>query len=55
MPLKPTKRGIKVWVLGDSHNGYFWKFEVDTGKQGDTVEKGLAARVVKSLTEDLTG
>ena len=23
MPLKPTKRGIKVWVLGDSHNGYF--------------------------------
>ena len=55
MPLKPTKRGIKVWVLGDSHNGYFWKFEVYTGKQGDTVEKGLAARVVKSLTEDLKG
>ena len=55
MPLKPTKRGIKVWVLGDSHNGYFWRFEVYTGKQGDKVEKGLAARVVKSLTEDLKG
>ena len=55
MPLKPTKRGIKVWVLGDSHNGYLWKFEVYTGKQGDTVEKGLAAHVVKSLTEDLKG
>ena len=55
MPLKPTKRGIKVWVLADSHNGYFWKFEVYTGKQGDTVEKGLPARVVKSLTEELKG
>ena len=55
MPLKPTKRGIKVCVLGDSHNGYLWKFEVYTGKQGDTVEKGLAAHVVKSRTEDLKG
>ena len=55
MPLKPTKRGIKVWVLGDSHNGYFWKFQVYTGKQGDAVERGLPARVVKSLTEDLKG
>ena len=36
----------------DSHNGYFWKFEVYTGKQGD---KGLPARVVKSLTEELKG
>ena len=44
-----------MWVLGDNHNGYFWKFEVCTGKQGDTFEKGLAARVVKSLTEDLKG
>ena len=26
-----------------------------TGKQGDTVEKGLSAHVVKSLTEDLKG
>ena len=23
MPLKPVKRGIKVWALADSHNGYF--------------------------------
>ena len=28
MPQKPIKRGIKVWVLGDSSNGYFTKFEV---------------------------
>ena len=55
MPLKPTKRGIKVWVLADSQNGYFWKFEVYTGKDGETVEKGLPARVVKRLTEQLKG
>ena len=55
MPLKPTKRGIKVWVLADSHNGYFWRFEVYTGKQGDTVQKGLGAQVVKSLTQELKG
>ena len=33
MPMKPVKRGIKVWVLGDSSNGYFSKFKVYTGKQ----------------------
>ena len=33
MPMKPVKRGIKVWVLGDSSNGYFSKFKVCTGKQ----------------------
>ena len=31
--MKPVKRGIKVWVLADSHNGYFQKFQVYTGKR----------------------
>ena len=45
MPLKPVKRGIKVWLLADSRNGYFSKFNVYTGK-GATAEKGLGMRVV---------
>ncbi len=49
MPLKPVKRGIKVWVLGDSSNGYSSRFEVYCGKEGNTVENGLAAIVVKTL------
>ncbi len=53
MPLKPIKRGIKVWVLGDSSNGYFSRFEVYRGKEGDNTETGLGARVVKTLTADL--
>ena len=55
MPLKPVKRGIKVWVAADSTNGYFSRFEIYTEKKGNTVEHGLGARVVKTLTSHLTG
>ena len=55
MPMKPIKRGIKVWVLGDSCNGYFSNIQVYTGKVGDAVEKGLGASVVKDLTSELKG
>ena len=52
MPKKPIKRGIKVWVLGDSSNGYFNRFDIYTGRKEDR-EVGLGAYVVKKLTEDL--
>ena len=52
MPKKPIKRGIKVWVLGDSSNGYFSKFKVYTGKQ-EARENGLGEHVVKTLTRGL--
>ena len=53
--MKPVKRGIKVWVLADRHKGYFQKFQVYTGKEGNTVEHGLEERVVKTLTAELHG
>ena len=52
MPMKPIKRGIKVWVLGDSSNGYFSRFDIYTGRKEDR-EVGLGAHVVKELTKDL--
>ena len=55
MPLKPIKRGIKVWVAADSTNGYFSRFEVYTGKKDNTTEHSLGARVVKTLTSKLKG
>ena len=51
MPKKPIKRGIKVWVLADSTNGYFSRFDVYTGKK-DTREVGLGAHAVHKLTKD---
>ena len=32
MLMKPIKRGINVWVLGDNHNGYFHKLQIYSGK-----------------------
>ena len=55
MPKKPIKRGIKVWVLADSHTGFFSQLEVYTGKKGNTTEVNLGARVVKDLTMDFRG
>ena len=49
MPMKPVKRGLKVWVRADSANGYFSKFEVYTGKQKDR----HGEHVVKTLTKGL--
>ena len=54
MPQKPIKRGIKVWVLADSRNGYFSRLEIYTGKKEST-EHGLGSRVVKDLSSDLHG
>ena len=51
MPQKPIKRGIKVWALADAANGYMANFQVYTGKQGNGVERGLGANVVKTLTK----
>ena len=50
MPLKPVKRGIKVWTMADGITGYISQFEVYTGKKGTTAEKGLGSKVVKSLS-----
>ena len=50
VPLKPTKRGIKVWVRADPNNGYVNDFQVYTGKENGVVEKGLGERVALDLS-----
>ena len=55
LPMKPVKRGFKIWVRADSHNGYISEFECYTGKKGDTSEVGLGGSVVTRLTRDLVG
>ena len=54
MPLKPIKRGYKVWIRADE-SGYVCQFQIYSGKVSDIAEKDLGARVVKDLSRDLVG
>ena len=55
LPMKPVKRGFKIWVRADSHNGYVCEFECYTGKRDNIIEVGLGGTVVTRLTRDLVG
>ena len=57
MPLKPVKRGFKVWVRADAVSGYFCDIDVYVGKPSDgtSSETGLGERVVLQLSECLRG
>ena len=54
MPKKPIKRGFKVWVRADSHNGLISNLDVYTGRD-DSTETNLGAKVVKKLSRSLVG
>ena len=51
-PLKPTKRGYKVWVLAESTTGYVYNFEIYTGK-GAERRLSLGEHVVMSLIDGI--
>ena len=53
--MKPVKRGFKIWVRSDSHNGYICEFECYTGRKGGKPEVGLGGSVVNRLTRVLVG
>lgn len=53
VPLKPTKRGIKVWVRADPYNGFMNDFQVYTGKEGNVPEANLGGRVVLDLMDSV--
>ncbi|XP_045452948.1 piggyBac transposable element-derived protein 4-like [Melitaea cinxia] len=54
MPMKPVKRGYKIWTRADSATGYVFEFDVYTGKRDDnTTEVGLGGNVIKRLTKKL--
>lgn len=57
MPLKPTKRGIKLWLRCDAHSGYTYDINVYSGKVSTTTDQDealtLGERVVKSLASTI--
>ena len=52
LPLKPTKRGFKVWTLADSKNGYVYNFHIYKGKDNHR-NINLSEYVVKDMVSDL--
>ena len=50
-PMKPTKRGYKVWALSGAHTGYMYNFAVYCGATPGVTEHGLGASVVRTMTE----
>ena len=54
LPLKPVKRGFKVWALADSLNGYLCDFNVYTGAMGER-ETCLGEKVVLTLSDSIQG
>lgn len=56
MPMKPVKKGIKVWETAKACSAFVCNFEVYTGKRQDgAVEQNSGYRVVYDLTRHITG
>ena len=55
IPLKPIKRGFKIWVLADSITGYFYNAIPYVGATTGRTGTGLGERVVTELTSSLHG
>lgn len=54
MPMKPVKRGYKVWIRANE-SGYVSQFQIYTGKINASPEGNLGSRVVKDLSRTLVG
>lgn len=53
MPLKPIKRGYKVWCLADSTTGFIIAFIVYTGKEEIILNSTLGERVVLNFSSNI--
>lgn len=53
LPLKPIKRGIKIWVRSDSKTGYVYDLNIYAGKEMNASEGTLGERVVFSLSDTI--
>ncbi|XP_026806387.1 piggyBac transposable element-derived protein 4-like, partial [Rhopalosiphum maidis] len=54
MPMKPIKRGFKIWALADSYSGFLLNLDIYTGKKSNGIpEYGLGENVVLYLTKKL--
>lgn len=55
MPLKPIKRGYKIWCRADSEDGYPIQFQIYEGKDSKRPpDVTLGEHVILSLCDDVT-
>jgi hypothetical protein len=52
LPMKPIKRGFKVWILADTKNGYAYDFEIYKGKESER-RGSLGEHIVKKMISNL--
>ena len=55
LPLKPVKRGFKVWVIADATNGYTYDLNVYTGATAGGRETALGEKFVLKLSDSIKG
>lgn len=53
MPMKPIKRGYKVWCLADSTTGFIIAFIIYTGKEEVVLNSTLGERVVLNFAANI--
>ena len=53
LPLKPIKRGIKVWERCDSKTGYAYDLNIYSGKEVTRTDGTLGVRVVNKICENI--
>lgn len=53
MPMKPVKRGYKVWCIADANTGFIFKFRVYTGKSDSVEAESLGEKVVLELASNV--
>lgn len=51
IPTKPSRYGIKIWVLADAKNAYMLNTQIYTGKVNKSPEKIQGNRVVRELSD----
>jgi hypothetical protein len=55
MPKKPSKYGIKIWIMCDCARKYMMNAKVYLGKENNEVARGLASNVVCTLVQPISG
>ena len=53
MPMKPVKRGVKVWARADATKGFICAMQIYKDKEGHRPEHGLGHRVICDLVRVL--